>query len=65
MHFSTDKPCNKITVGGKTVLEMDVGNGWTISDVWFNQDVPVELIDCIKVKFERVTTEPQTDCLWK
>lgn len=61
MHFSTDKPLNKITVGGETVLEMDVGNGWTISDVWFNHDVPVELIDCIKVKFERATTESQTE----
>ena len=53
MTFKTDNPCNEIKINGKTVMTMDVDNGWTITDVWFNHDVPTELIDCIKVKFER------------
>ena len=53
MHFRTDKPCNEIKINGETVINMEVGNGWTIADVWFDDDEPVELIDCIKVKFER------------
>ena len=53
MHFNTDRPLNEIKINGETVMNMEVGNGWTITDVWFDHDVPIELIDCIKVKFER------------
>ena len=53
MHYKTDKPLNEIKMDGKTILNIDVGSGWTITDIWFDHDVPVELIDCIKVKFER------------
>lgn len=53
MHFSTDKPCNEIKINGETVMNMDVGNGWRVTDIWFDSDVPAEKIDCIKVKFER------------
>lgn len=59
MHFKTDKPMNRIVISGETVLDMDVGNGWTITDVWFDHEVPIDLVDCIKVKFERTKTEPK------
>ena len=57
MRFITDKPCNEIKINGETVMTMEVGNGWTITEIWFDHDVPVELIDCIKVKFERTQGE--------
>ena len=54
MRYKTDRPLNKILVGDDKVLEIDVGSGWTITDIWFDHNVPAELIDCIKVKFEKV-----------
>lgn len=53
MHYKTDSHINKIMVGEELLFDMDVGNGWRVADVWFDHDVPAELIDCIKVKFER------------
>lgn len=53
MHFNIDKPLNEIKINEDTVLNIDVNSGWTITDVWFDHNVPAELIDCIKVKFER------------
>lgn len=53
-HINPSNPINEIKICGETVLNMDVDNGWTITDVWFDHDTPVELIDCIKVKFEKV-----------
>lgn len=54
MHYKTDRPMNEIKINGETVMNIEVGNGWTITDVWFDHNVPTELIDCIKVKFERM-----------
>lgn len=53
MHYKTDTHINKIKISDETVMEMDVGNGWKVTDIWFDHDIPVELIDCIEVKFER------------
>lgn len=64
MHFETDRPMNAIKISGETVMNMEVGNGWTITDVWFDHNVPAELINCIEVKFERVKIS-HTDCPWR
>ena len=56
MHFKTDNPINEIEISSKTVINMDVGNGWTITDVWFDHNLPPELIDCVDVRFERIKT---------
>lgn len=53
MRYKTDAHINKIKISDETVMEMDVGNGWRVTDIWFDSDVPAEKIDCIKVKFER------------
>lgn len=46
-------PINQIKVGDEQVMTIDVGSGWEVTGIWFDHDVPVELVDCIKVKFER------------
>ena len=54
MHHKTESHINKILIRDELIFEMDVGNGWRVTDIWFDSDVPAEKIDCIKVKFERV-----------
>ena len=44
---------NEIKIRDELVMTMDVGNGWRITDIWFDPTIPSEYIDCIKVKFER------------
>ena len=55
-----NRPINQIKVGDERVMTIDVGSGWEVTDIWFNHDVPVEMIDCIKVKFEK-TKERTSD----
>lgn len=52
-HINPIKACNEIKIRDERVMAMEVGNGWTITDVWVDPDIPTEKIDCIKVKFER------------
>lgn len=59
MHYKTTtkpRPINEIKIGDDRIMTIDVGCGWAVTDVWFDHDIPVELIDCIKVKFERKET---------
>lgn len=53
MHYNTDSPINEITICGKTLFEMDVGNGWSITDVWFDGTIPADKVDIIKIKLEK------------
>ncbi len=62
MRFRTDKPLNEIKINGETVMNMEVGNGWTITDIWFDHDAPAEKLDYIKVKFERTKSEHNRPC---
>lgn len=52
----SDRPINRICVGDDMLMEMNVGNGWTVTDVQWDHDVPVKKIDCVKVKFEKMKT---------
>lgn len=54
MHYKTDRHINKILISDELVMEMDVGNGWSVTDVWWDHDIPTSQVDCIKVKFEKV-----------
>ncbi len=54
MHYKTDSHINKILIQDELVMEMDVGNGWSVTDVWWDHDIPPAQVDCIKVKFEKV-----------
>ena len=54
MHYKTDSHINKIMIQDELVMEMDVGNGWSVTDVWWDHDIPPVQVDCIKVKFEKV-----------
>ena len=56
MRYKTDSHIDEL------LFDMDVGNGWTVTDVWFDHDIPVEKIDCIKVKFERVKKDRPSHC---
>lgn len=57
MHYKTDSHINKIMIQDELVMEMDVGNDWSVTDVWWDHDIPASLVDCIKVKFEKVKEE--------
>lgn len=52
-YFGTDRIVNEIKIYDETVMNMEVGNGWRITDIWFDPNVPPEHINCIKLKFER------------
>ena len=54
MHHKAESHINKILIRDELIFEMDVGNGWRVTDIWFDPDVSPEKIDCLKVKFERV-----------
>ena len=54
MQHKAESHINKILIRDELIFEMDVGNGWRVTDIWFDSDVPPEKIDCLKVKFERV-----------
>ena len=54
MHYKTDRHINKILIQDELVMEMDVGNSWSVTDVWWDHDIPTSQVDCIKVKFEKV-----------
>ena len=54
MRYKTDSHINKIMIQDELVMEMDVGNGWSVTDVWWDHDNPTSQVDCIKVKFEKV-----------
>lgn len=59
MHYKTTtkpRPINEIKIGDDRIMTIDVGCGWAVTDVWFDHDIPVDLIDCVKVKFERKET---------
>ena len=60
MHYKTDSHINKIMISDELVMEMDVGNGWSVTDVWWDHDIPTSQVDCIKVKFEKVDKEEAT-----
>lgn len=62
MHHKAESHINKILIRDELLFDMDVGNGWTVTDVWFDHDIPVEKIDCIKVKFERVKGDCPSHC---
>ena len=62
MGFNTDRPLNRIKIQDTTILDIDANSGWTITDIWFDHDIPVEKIDCIKVKFERVKGDRPDHC---
>lgn len=53
MHYKTDRHINKIMISDELVMEMEVGNGWSVTDVWWDHDIPTSQVDCIKVKFEK------------
>ena len=48
---------NKIRVGNDLLMEMEVGNGWTITDVLWGQGQCAEEINKFVVIFERVKDE--------
>lgn len=55
MHYETNgSPINEITVCGETIFEFDVGNGWSVTDVWFDDTVSAWQVDCIKIKLEKI-----------
>ena len=62
MHYKTDYNVNKVCIGDNTIIEMNVGNGWTITDVWIDHDLPIEVIDCVKVKICKCDTYHQEHC---
>ena len=48
---------NKIKIGNDLLMEMEVGNGWTITDALWGQGRCAEEIDKLVVIFERVEDE--------
>ena len=48
---------NKIKIGNDLLMEMEVGNGWTIIDVLWSQCRCAEEIDKLVVIFERIKDE--------
>lgn len=48
---------NKIKIGNDLLMEMDVGNGWTITDALWGQGRCAEEIDKLVVIFERIKDE--------
>lgn len=57
MHYKPDDSnINKVCIGDNKIIEMDAGNGWTITDVWFDHNLPIEAIDCVTVKICKCDT---------
>ena len=48
---------NKIKIGNDLLMEMAVGNGWTITDALWSQGRCAEEIDKLVVIFERIKDE--------
>ena len=48
---------NKIKIGNALLMEMDVGNGWTITDALWGEGRCAEEIDKLVVIFERIKDE--------
>lgn len=48
---------NKIKIGNDLLMEMEVGNGWTITDALWGQGRCAEEIDKLVVIFERIKDE--------
>lgn len=48
---------NKIKIGNDLLMEMEVGNGWTITDTLWGEGRCAEEIDKLVVIFERIKDE--------
>ena len=48
---------NKIKIGNDLLMEMEVGNGWTITDALWGRGCCAEEIDKLVVIFERIKDE--------
>ncbi len=48
---------DKIKIGNDLLMEMEVGNGWTITDALWDQGRCAEEIDKLVVIFERIKDE--------
>lgn len=48
-----ERPVNRITISGTQILDIDLNDGWEISKVNYNDDLPANRIDELVVTFKK------------